>query len=180
MEYLNLSGEILPITGEIPRPTLLRSIRNTAIKFAKETRLLTQDYLAQTVTNEQVTLVAPQGYRIFSLNWVKYRGEETFYTHQENVVTVPRIEDAHTVDIQAVLMPTRDSRECDDRIMDTWYEAITAGSIANVLSMRTEPWFDPQMAGVYAQSYQTLKDEALHKGRNDDRQGVRDMAYGGL
>lgn len=181
MDYLNLSAEVLPLTGEIPRPTLLRSIRNAAIHFAKESRLLTQDYAAQVVTNSTVTLTAPTGTRIYAVNEVSYQNQPAWYESQDATVKVhSSIQDNHTVDLEAVLIPTRDSTFCDDRIMDTWYEGIVAGAVANILSMRNEKWFDPNMAAQYGASYQAALDRAKDRKDNNDKRGVRIMSYGGL
>lgn len=181
MEYTDLSGEITPLVGGVADPSIIRNVRNVAIDFAKRTKILTHTKNLAANGYNLVVEPAQADERVFIIDWVKYCGNEIYFEWEENLLTLPSTLPADSsVEVRFITIPTRSSRQCDDRVMDTWYEAIVAGALAKLYAMKTAPWFDPAMAQSHAATYAQLVIDATGNKRGDDRQKVHYMAYGGL
>lgn len=186
MEYTDLNAEIIPLVGGVADPSILRTVRNVAVDFAKRTKLITHT-VTLTAADYVVTYThADTNQRVYTINRVKYHDQEILAQGRETgaatyEVTLPGfLPPGATVEIEYVLIPTRTSTECDDRIMDSWYEAIVAGTLANLFAMKTASWFDPAMSQSYGANYaQAVFDATIHE-RQDDTRQVKYMAYGGL
>lgn len=186
MEYTDLNAEIIPLVGGVADPSILRTVRNVAIDFAKRTKLITHTVTLTATENVVSYTPIDTNQRVYTFNRVKYYDEEILARGRETgtatyeVVLPETLPPGATVEIEFVLIPTRTSTECDDRIMDSWYEAIVAGALSNLFAMKTASWFDPTMSQSYGANYaQAVFDATIHE-RNDDTRQVKYMAYGGL
>ena len=183
MDYLELTNEILPQVGSVPPPSILRAVRNAAIQFAKETQILSVTHVDQVVTDDQVTLVAadPSEEAPYLVNTVEYRGTPLAFTYDgPDITLLDSVSDNEVVTVEAVHVPSRASTSCDDRIMETHFETIVAGAVAKLLNMSTAPWFNPNMAAQAAIGFAAGVEKAIAHRRNDDREGIKYMGYGGL
>lgn len=185
MEYSELSPDVLAITGNVPLPTLIRNIRNVTIQFCKETRTYTTTPPELILTDNTATFTPPTDTRIWGAEYLNVTGSirSSFFEFDEGsqVFTLPHtVKQGDVAKAKLVLIPTRTSTQCSDNVMEPHYMGIVAGAIANILMMRNETWYDPNLAQAYAASFQQAMDDATHRRRNDDREGVRVSKYGGL
>lgn len=181
MEYTDLTGEIIPLIGGVTDPSIIRTVRNVVIDFAKRTKVCTHTTHETADTNTLVIEHANAFERVFSVNRVTFSGSEVKFRSNEGTVTIlTDLPPSATVEVEYVVIPKRTSSEADDRIMDTWYEGILAGTLSNLFAMKTAMWFDPSMSQSYGANYaQAVFDATVHE-RNDDTRTTHYMAYGGI
>ena len=188
MEYSELYGEITPITGSVPRPTIIRNVRNTVITFCKEARAYTHKLTAQAHTDYTLTLTPPTDTRIWGASYVeltnahKYDDARVNFFFDEGDQVFQLSHDIRTtdlLDLELVLIPTRTATQCDDKVMEPFFDVIVAGAIHGVLTMPNETWFNPALAQQYGMAFALGIDNARHRKRNDDNPGPRTCSYGG-
>ena len=189
MEYSDLYGEIAPIAGNVPRPTVIRNVRNAVITFCKESRAYTQTLLDQVATDYEFTPAPPSGTRVWGANWIslveanRFKKAEVLFRFDETEQMFSLENNIRTTDlfnIEMVLVPTRLSTACSDGIMEPFFEVITAGAIAGVLMMSKEEWYDPNLGMQYSAAFAQGIDAAIYRKRNDDNPGPRPGSYGGI
>lgn len=164
--------EVLPDTPGCPVQVAENAIRNSAIEFCNESRVWRDrpDDVPVTQGTSVYPIVTPANSEMIALHRVKHADESTpmftiptIHLDQARLSTTqqrPRwfnqptpatvefflVPDAtYTIELWAILKPTKDATEGEDFLFDDWLEPIAHGAKARLKAMAARPWGDKSM-----------------------------------
>ena len=102
-------------------------------------------------------------------NWRIAMGSPEFFTVDREkklrLIPVPNKLMYHALEVWVALKPLRAATTFPDFILDDWFETITDGAVARLLSQTSKPWRDFEAAGFYWERYASAREDARTRSR---------------
>ena len=102
-------------------------------------------------------------------NWRIAMGSPEFFTVDREkklrLIPVPNELIYHGLEVWVSLKPIRAATTFPDFIFDDWFEAISDGAVAELLSQTSKPWRDFEAAGFYWGRYASRREDARTRAR---------------
>lgn len=180
VNWENYLQEVLPDVAGCPIQVAENAIRNSAIEFCNKSRVY-RDKLADMLTAQgtaKYTIATPVDSEMIALHKVQHN-DQTFplptipaihldrarlSTNEQkprwyNSPTPAEIEffftpDAiYTVELWAILKPTKAATSGPDFLFNDWLEPISSGAKARLLAMSGRPWSDKSMVKFHRREF---------------------------
>ena len=208
VKYDELIPEIIPDVAGCPVPLAKRTFRNACVDFFKRSEAwvhrpapltpvkgLTEldiDVPAQTRCHKILTLdykgnkLQPTSEVLLDDRVPCWRGAQgqpkVFFKLPGNRLRLsptPVMTEALVMAISVALTPSRDSTGIDEVVLEEHYEALLAGTFNRLMSMRDQPWSNPQLAAAYGMQFEQAITEAKRNSKADNTSKMRVTKYGG-
>ena len=207
MEYAELLPEIMPEVVGCPNPVAKRALRNALIQFCTESEAYRlPDVRAVAVQNiSEVEFDVPDQTRVVKVVSLTYEGKplnpasetildgtinqwrehtgtpSAFIPRTGNQVTLYPTPESTELALNATLAltPTQSSTSIDDAFIEAYLESVIAGALNRLMTMRGQPWANPELGVSYGYQFQEAITKAKRKGQADNYVKRRVVSYGG-
>lgn len=208
VKYDELIPEIIPDVAGCPVPLAKRTFRNACVDFFKRSEAWVYRPSALTAIKgiPEVDIEVPPETRCQKILTLDFKGKKleptsevllddrvsgwreaegkpkVFFKLPGNRVRVsptPKETEALVMSISVALTPSRDSTSIDEVMLEEHYEALLAGTFNRLMSMRDQPWSNPQLASAYGMQFEEAILQAKRNSKGDNTSKVRVTKYGG-
>ncbi len=161
----------------LPEPLAEMYLRDAAIDFCRESRVLYGDLTDISVTSGDASYtltisaderpIAVLGVKFDGLDlvpvqldslrddWQSDTGTPQYYymSNEVDLVLYPVPDTTGTLKVSVARAPTRTAASIDDTLADQWLDGVVAGALARALIAPNTPYSNPQLATFYAQEF---------------------------
>ena len=209
VSFKELAPEVLSVAAACPVPTIVRTLRATAIDLAQRTEcmrfMIPKTYApAGSATVEipvpcDMVLVAPQRLTTGGGDYLEpislgllegdmadldTVGTPTNWIRSSNSINQIILYPCPATDVyltgQVAVKPSRDAQEIEEIYLDRYQQILVDGALARLLAVPSAPWYDGKVAAYHKSVYESQLDEARQVAEMDDVPKRRVMKYGGI
>lgn len=171
---------VLVVAPGCAEPTAISALRQAAIQFCEATRAWRYEDEFQVSGKDCSVVCVPVDAELFQIETVTFNGQQLepisiseldrksrtwrddevdgtprYYTQVEfdTIQVVPRA--TGQVQVYAFLRPSEEAEQVPDFLADKFQRVIASGALADLLLIPGQPFFNPDLAAVHAQRFQS-------------------------
>ena len=208
VSYTELLPEIMPEVNGCPSLVVRRALRNAVIEFCRESEAWIYRPTALTTISglPEIDLDLPERTICVKVLSLEYKGNKLeptsetllddrvldwraatgkpqmyFKLPDPHVRLVPTPEATTVMSVKAslALAPSRNSTGIDELFLEEHFDALIAGTLNRLMSMREQPWSNPNLAAAHGMQFQEAILKAKRAARGENYAKRRVTRYGG-
>ena len=206
--YVELLPEFMAEVKGCPNPIAKRAFRSSAIAFCRESEsyIYVSDPLTTVAGMPELEFDTPEDTRVSKVLSLTFDGRKLEPTSElmldnripdwrervgapqvffklpgdrARLSPTPEKTEPQSVTATLALVPLRQSDGIEEDYIEEHLEAIIHGTLNRLMSMRDQPWFNPQLASAHGMQFQEAILQAKRTGRGDNYAKIRTTTYGG-